>query len=52
MKQIAIAILILVGLGYVSWTILYPSATWRYRLTLEVETPEGVKTGSSPRSPQ
>ena len=25
----------------------YPSATIRYRMTVEVETPEGLKTGSS-----
>jgi hypothetical protein len=25
----------------------YPSGTWRYRMTLSVETPEGIKTGSS-----
>ena len=27
--------------------VTYPSYTYRYRMTVEVETPEGVKTGSS-----
>ncbi len=27
--------------------LIYPSASLRYRLTVEVETPEGLKTGSS-----
>lgn len=27
----------------------YPSGTWRYRMTVEVETPEGLKTGSAVR---
>lgn len=29
------------------WLIYFPSGVWRYRVTLEVETPEGLKTGSS-----
>lgn len=28
---------------------LYVSGTWRYRITVEVETPEGIKTGSTVR---
>jgi hypothetical protein len=27
----------------------YPSGEWRYKITVEVETPEGVKTGSAVR---
>ncbi len=27
----------------------YPSGIWRYKITIEVETPEGLKTGSSVR---
>jgi hypothetical protein len=27
----------------------YPSGSWRYRMTVRVETPEGIKTGSSVR---
>lgn len=33
----------------VAWGINYPSGTWRYKLTVEVDTPEGVKTGSAVR---
>lgn len=33
----------------VAWNIAYPSGTWRYRLTVNVETPEGLKSGSAVR---
>lgn len=29
----------------VAWNVAYPSGTWRYKMTVEVETPEGIKTG-------
>jgi len=29
------------------WNMAYPTNSFRYRLTVEVETPEGVKSGSS-----
>ncbi|MES2677609.1 MAG: hypothetical protein V4612_04775 [Pseudomonadota bacterium] len=29
------------------WQIKYPSYTYRYKVTVEVETPQGIKTGSS-----
>lgn len=29
------------------WGLFYPSGSWRYRLTIGVDTPEGIKTGSS-----
>lgn len=41
-------IFILAGL-ILSMTGIYVSGTWRYRLTVEVETPEGIKTGSAVR---
>ena len=28
------------------WSIFYPWGTWRYKMTVVVETPEGTKTGS------
>lgn len=28
------------------WKVEFPSATWRYKMTVTVETPEGIKTGS------
>lgn len=31
------------------WKYEFPSATWRYKLTVTVETPEGIKTGSAVR---
>ncbi len=31
------------------WKVEFPSATWRYKLTVTVETPEGIKTGSAVR---
>jgi hypothetical protein len=31
------------------WRYEFPSATWRYKITVEVETPEGLKTGSAVR---
>jgi hypothetical protein len=34
---------------YAAWSIAYPSGTWRYRMTVSVETPEGIKTGSAVR---
>lgn len=46
-KAFIIAILLLVGFGL--WHIIYPTGTWRYKMTVEVETPEGVKTGSAVR---
>ena len=29
------------------WQIKYPSYTYRYKVTVEVDTPQGVKSGSS-----
>ncbi|MCP4183593.1 MAG: hypothetical protein GY761_09790 [Hyphomicrobiales bacterium] len=39
-----VAVAAFVVLGYL---LLYPTYTWNQKLTLEVETPEGVKSGSS-----
>lgn len=33
----------------VTWTGAYPSGTWRYKMTVVVDTPEGAKTGSAVR---
>lgn len=41
----ALIVVVLVG-GYFGFNAMYPSATIRYRLTLAVNTPEGIKTGS------
>ena len=45
MRKIFITIGVLCGLA-VLWSIFYPWGTWRYKMTVVVETPEGLKTGS------
>jgi hypothetical protein len=37
----------MVGIPYLAWTIFYPSSTLRAKLIVEIETPEGLKVGSS-----
>lgn len=32
-----------------AWSTAYPSGTWRYKITVSVDTPEGIKTGSAVR---
>ena len=32
-----------------TWYIFYPWASWRYKITVSVDTPEGLKTGSAVR---
>jgi hypothetical protein len=46
MKTIAVVIAAIVLAGYFGFHVTHPSATIRYRLTLTVDTPEGIKTGS------
>jgi hypothetical protein len=41
------AFLAVLVIAYAALHFSYPAGFWRYRLTLEVETPEGTKTGSS-----
>lgn len=40
---------VLVGGAVTWWKLEFPSASWRYKITVEVETPEGIKTGSAVR---
>jgi hypothetical protein len=40
-------VLALIALGYGYFEIHYPTCTYRYKLTAEVMTPEGLKEGSS-----
>ncbi|MEZ0260944.1 MAG: hypothetical protein ACAH80_08040, partial [Alphaproteobacteria bacterium] len=47
-SKIVIASAILAGL-WIVWGIIYPSGTWRYKMTVTVATPEGIKTGSAVR---
>lgn len=44
-----VSLLILFTLGYFSCTQMYPSGKWRYKITVNVETPEGLKSGSAVR---
>lgn len=32
-----------------AWSAAFASGTWRYKMTVTVETPEGLKTGSAVR---
>ena len=45
-KLVLVSILIA---AVVIWKIVYPSGTWRYKITVNVETPEGLKSGSAVR---
>ncbi len=52
MKKIPKSVWILLGLVatiYAAWSIAYPSTAVRYRMTVTLETPEGIKTGSAVR---
>ena len=44
-----VVLLAVVGVGYVACAEMFPSGTWRYKMTVTVETPEGIKTGSAVR---
>lgn len=43
------AFALLVAVGAYAMGDLYVSGTWRYKMTVAVETPEGIKTGSAVR---
>ncbi len=44
---ITIAIIFVTGAAAFAMSDLYVSGTWRYRITVEIETPEGLKIGSA-----
>jgi hypothetical protein len=46
-RQLAFLVLSLFGLSIGFYQYNYPTCTFRYKLTAEVMTPEGLKTGSS-----
>ena len=46
-KWVLAPVAVLCALGWGYFQINYPTCTFRYKLTAEVMTPEGVKTGSS-----
>lgn len=47
MKTRAIALAVLVGFSYATWSYFYPTSKLHAKITIDVETPEGLKTGSS-----
>jgi hypothetical protein len=46
LSKLLIGLVGTVLLAFAAWTYAYPAATARYRLTIDVETPQGVRTGS------
>ncbi len=40
-------IVIIIICFVLGWMVLYPTITYRYRLTIEFNTPDGIKSGSS-----
>jgi hypothetical protein len=51
-KKIPKKFLVLAGLLaaiYIAWDTAYPHGTMRYKMTVTVETPEGIKTGFAVR---
>ena len=54
MKKFLISVILITTAILVAWKINYPksdypSGEWRYKITMEIETPEGIKTGSTVR---
>jgi hypothetical protein len=47
LRKFLIGVLAFVALGYGWYVYNYPTCTFRYKLTAEVMTPDGLKTGSS-----
>jgi hypothetical protein len=47
LKGYGLQALLLLAIVIVGFNLVYPPITYRYRLTLDVETPEGIKSGSS-----
>lgn len=49
-KNLIIGAALLIFLGLIGWfNWFYVSGTWRYKMTVVVETPEGIKTGYAVR---
>lgn len=48
---VVLAVLLVGGVS-TWWKQEFPSGSWRYRITVDVETPEGLKTGSVVRETQ
>lgn len=46
-RKVLLLLLAIAVAGYVGYSLAYPTYTYRFRVTIEVETTDGVKTGSS-----
>lgn len=51
MKMGAVVFAVLVVSTAIWWQVTHPSGTWRYKLTVTVETPEGIKYYRSLKAP-
>ena len=40
-------IVVVVLVGFIVYSVMYPSTSYRFRITLNVDTPQGLKSGSS-----
>lgn len=49
MKKSMIVIAVIVSALIAAWKIAYPTNSFRYKVTVNVETPEGLKSGSAVR---
>jgi hypothetical protein len=47
MKRWHVVVAVFVVGGYLTWISLFPIYTSRFRLTVEIETPQGLRSGSS-----
>lgn len=47
MKIFSILCIVVISLGAIAWMAATPSYSYSYRLTVEIDTPEGIKSGSS-----
>ncbi|MBP7759049.1 MAG: hypothetical protein KA099_09425 [Alphaproteobacteria bacterium] len=51
-KKVSMKFLVVFGLlfgSFVFWKTNFPSGTWRYKVIVEIETPEGIKSGYAVR---
>lgn len=48
-NKFLITMMVLAAIGWIAYGFVYPSGTWRYKMTVAVETPEGIKMGSAVR---
>jgi hypothetical protein len=48
-KLLPIKTIAVCAVVYFGWGLYSPSGSWRYKVTVVVETPEGIKTGSAVR---